>query len=336
MIATTPAQGNFLGTSVESTAAGSLSRQQPPSERDFELYLALIAEALSTRAAAARFGISQTRVLQVRDRVAQWLGAAPPPLGSLEPQRRVRLVGEAAMHRMEYLLSQMVEAWHASKGTTTKVRVGEGFNEVTTTCTTHGDIRYLIGASHLNSGALKLAEGLEAAVMRVEEASATHSLRTPQATPGTPQAAPGTPQRAFPTARDAATSPDGDCSRDEAAPAVVQLAPATQPDATGDEPEVCDEFAARRREFLAALDDDTTPVQPPRTDAGGMLLDEPDEEAAEEELSVLPLAAGAEAMSGVGGSAPSLTRRVSTGRPLSRKERRARKRLLAKLKRKAR
>jgi hypothetical protein len=66
-----------------------------------------------------------------------------------------------------------------------------------------------------------------------------------------------------------------------------------------------------------------------------MLLDEAEDCGAEEDLSLLPLAAGAEAMSGVGGSAPSLTRRVSTGRPLSRKERRARKRMLEKLRRKA-
>jgi hypothetical protein len=94
-----------------------------------------------------------------------------------------------------------------------------------------------------------------------------------------------------------------------------------QADARGDEPKTCDEFAERRREFLAALGDNTAPVQPPITDANGMQIVEPLEGERAEDLSLLPLAAGAEGL--------------AERRPLSRKERKARQRLLEKLRRKA-
>jgi len=169
MIATSGQQG---ASNRSRLAELPSTRQAPPSERDFELFFAVQAQCLSTRAAAERFGISQTRVLQVRDRVAEWLGGTLLPLRSLSVRQRVGVVGEMARHRIEFLLSQAVEAWHASKGTTTKVRVGESLNEVTTTYTTQGEIRYLIAASRLNEGTLKLAEGLEAALMKLESARA--------------------------------------------------------------------------------------------------------------------------------------------------------------------
>ena len=52
--------------------------QQPPSSRDFEVYQAVHAERLSTREAATRHGVSQTRVRQLVKRVAQWLSIVLP------------------------------------------------------------------------------------------------------------------------------------------------------------------------------------------------------------------------------------------------------------------
>ena len=320
MIAT-PVQNGAAGRSRTAELPGT---QTPPSERDFELFFALTAECLSTRTAAERFGISQTRVLQVRERVNEWLGTKPPPLVADTPRKRVIYAAHLARQRIEYLLTQAMEAWRGSQGTTTKVRSSDRFDEITTVTTSHGDIRYLYASIRLNEGALKLAEGLEAALARVDGLSAPH-------------AAPGTPQRAFP----AADSPEGDCSREERAEAGARLAPETQADANDDEPEAYDEFAERRREFLAALDDNTAPVQPPRTDANGMLVEESEEQEEAEDLSLLPMAAGAEGLAETplltrrASTNPSLTHRVSVSRPLSRKERRARQRMLQKLRRKA-
>src|SRR5687768_2246455 len=118
MIATLPQQG----TSSRSRIVEPPSvHQQPPSERDFELYLALVAECITTRAAAERFGISQTRVQQVRQRVAEWLGPLPMPSERLSPRQRVMLAGETGKQRIDFLTAQANEAWHASKGTTTRI-----------------------------------------------------------------------------------------------------------------------------------------------------------------------------------------------------------------------
>jgi hypothetical protein len=313
-------------------------RQQAPSERDFELFFALQARCLSTRAAAEQFGISQTRVLQVRDRVAEWLGTTLLPMrGNLSAGQRVQVIGEMARHRLEFLLSQAVEAWHASKGTTTKVRVGESLSEVTTTYTTQGDIRYLVGASRLNEGMLKLAEGVEAAMARLDT-QASGVCKHPDGVAIDKVEAHREADASRSPMAHASRSPSlvGDCSRDEGSEACSRLAAQTQPDANDDELETYDEFAERRREFLAALDDNTAPVQPPRTDANGMLIEESEEHAEAEDMSLLLMAAGAEGMAAPIGDAPSLTHRVSVARPLSRKERRARKRILEKLRRKAR
>jgi hypothetical protein len=163
MIATFSAQGNDLRT-----VAGSPSRQQPPSERDFELYLALVAESLSTREAAARFGISQTRVLQVRSRVVEWLGLAPPPLAGLPAHARLRVLGEAAKLRLDHLLATARESWESSKGTTTKIRAAGRFDEITTTTTSHGDVRYLALSMQLNLGYVKLLQAIELGAIKLQ------------------------------------------------------------------------------------------------------------------------------------------------------------------------
>lgn len=302
--------------------AEPLSRQQPPSERDFELYLALVAESLSTRAAAARFGISQTRVLQVRDRVADWLGMHPPPLARFAPHVRMRVLGEAARLRVDHLLAKASESWEASKGTTTKTRSSSRFEDITTTTTSHGDVRYLLLSLQLNLGSVKLQRAIEEGAIRLQSLASGQEHREGDAC-GAADNGGHLP------------SPEGECSRDAAPPEPAPVSLEAHDVANAETAKVCDGLAARRREFLAALEDNTTPVQPPRTDAGGMLLDEADEDAAEDELAVLPLAAGAQRLAESSQSS-SLTHWVSTGRPLTRKERRARKRLLAKLKRKAR
>ena len=110
------------------------------------------------------------------------------------------------------------------------------------------------------------------------------------------------------------------CSHNETVAGNGHPAVANAADATDCQDEVSGELENRRREFLAALHDDAAPVQPPFTDAGGMLLDSSEMETTNGHASATslldqPIAASA--------------------RPMSRKERRARQRLLERKLRKA-
>src|SRR5262245_6121178 len=76
--------------------AGQAKPELPPSERDFLVFEAVVVHGSSTRQAAAEFEISQTRVMQVRQHVAQWIAKAVPDGLDLTPQQRVRLAAHIA------------------------------------------------------------------------------------------------------------------------------------------------------------------------------------------------------------------------------------------------
>src|SRR5262245_56544613 len=61
----------------------------PPSERDFDVYRLVAVEGESTRAAAGQFGISQTRVIQIRKHVAEWIADELPWLATGTPAQRL-------------------------------------------------------------------------------------------------------------------------------------------------------------------------------------------------------------------------------------------------------
>ena len=75
----------------------------PPSERDFEVFETLTFHGENTRSTAELFGISQTRVLQIRDRVADWLGSCGPVMTRLPPEQRVHLAARMAELRLDFL-----------------------------------------------------------------------------------------------------------------------------------------------------------------------------------------------------------------------------------------
>ena len=276
---------------------GELLSPLPPSERDFQIFEFVEFAGASTREAAEAFGLSQTRIVQVRDRVAQWIVASVPLSLRLSPRERLALAYEIARGRLDYLYSQATEAWRSSH------REGS---------------RFLILAARITEHSARVSSVIERAVWAAEKAgvggqeSGVGDRREGKA-PAEPQVANG------------AAPPVGACSGETSAQQHLAEA-ANEPVAASHDDEVaCEEIEQRRRAFLAALDEDTSPVQPPRVDANGMLLEEATEQ---EELPVLRLAAGAE---GQAAGTPLLAR------PLSRKERRARQRELErKMRRKAR
>ena len=124
--------------------ASDFARRLPPKGRDFEAYRLTAVEGLSTREAAARMGLSQTRVVQLRDRVLTWLAAEMPCLESAPPEQRLAAAEYLAVERMEFLYGASVAAWRQSQGQeTVERRSGLTGDARTIIRTSHGNVRYL-------------------------------------------------------------------------------------------------------------------------------------------------------------------------------------------------
>ena len=94
---------------------GASTAEMPPSERDFLVFQAVAFGGTSTRQAAAEFGVSQTRIMQIRQHVAQWIARSVPEGLDLTPMQRLRLAAHIAEGRVDFLYSQAMDAWRASQ-----------------------------------------------------------------------------------------------------------------------------------------------------------------------------------------------------------------------------
>jgi len=83
----------------------------PPSGRDVELFRAVKFELTSTRAAAERFGISQTRVRQIVARVAKWVSASLPRQDEVQQAEELRLARLVAAERLQAMLENLMTMW---------------------------------------------------------------------------------------------------------------------------------------------------------------------------------------------------------------------------------
>jgi len=91
--------------------------QQPPSSRDFEVYQAVHVERSSTREAAARHKISQTRVRQLVNRVAQWLTVVLPQQADVAKETESRLAQHMTADQLHFVNQELMECWRASHNT---------------------------------------------------------------------------------------------------------------------------------------------------------------------------------------------------------------------------
>lgn len=89
----------------------------PPSARDFALQWAISFEGLSTWQAATRFGISQPRVRQILQRVADWTAEALPPQMDAEAEARLRYAEHLAADRLEHHYQETMGQWRATHQT---------------------------------------------------------------------------------------------------------------------------------------------------------------------------------------------------------------------------
>jgi hypothetical protein len=277
----------------------------PPTERDLQLYEAVAVVGLSSRTAAAVFGISQTRVLQVRQRMEEWIGRyVPRSVETLSPRERLIVAADLADRRSQMLFSEAMEAWRASQ---------DAARERCTANDRHigpsqGDPRYLAMAMRTNLHMLQVAGMAQRYLAKLEEEATDAAQAADPSDAPTAAAASDSSIDAIPLVRDCSLSAA------EQAAAPEELANADR--ATADEQAAYDEQEARRRAFLAAVEAETAPVQPPRTDLNGMLLEEEAGNAWTAESDQIEASDAA-----VATLAP-------PRRPLNRQERKARQRML--------
>ena len=281
----------------------------PPSERDFQVFELVAIDGASTRQAAAEFGVSQSRIVQIRRHVAEWMGAEVPPTPRLTPIQRLRVAAEIAERRADHLYSQAMEGWRASQQPQTSICRGSLGNETQTTRERNGECRYLLAAMRITERQMHLAGTIRKVMSDAEDGSRFNV-----------QGSKSGEQDADVGGEDAENPPVRACSHNEAVAANGHPAALASVDATDCQDEVSSELENRRREFLAALHNDAAPVHSLLADAGGMLLDS-------SEMQPINSHASTTALLDQPVAAPA--------RPLSRKERRARQRLLERKLRKA-
>jgi hypothetical protein len=312
----------------ESLLEGLAGGQQPlpPSDRDFEVFQWLALDGESSRATAEWFGISQTRVLQVRDRVAEWVAATVPASVRLSPARRVQLAARIAEMRLDNLYSRAVTAFRISQGEQRSTRTTPQGDTIVTAQESAGDIRYLAMAMQITDRTQALAvKAAEALGLRKDELGLGGWVSGDGGREGDASAEPRAEEARVQDSgfgvqdeQEVVNPPVGECSLDAAVAGNGHETCDSGSDTTDCQKETYSDFEDRRRAFLAALQDDTAPVQPPLTDGNRMLLEEP------EGVSPNGHSSGNSALLGKPAVAP-----------LNRKERRARQRMLERKLRKA-
>jgi hypothetical protein len=220
----------------------------PPGERDFLLFEALACEGLSTRQAAERFDISQTRVMQIRRHVAEWIARSVPEGLELTPRERLRLAAYIANGRVDSLYSEAMQAWRDSKAPATSVRNGQS-GEYHITRSSYGDPRYLLAASRLIERQMSLAGAAVRWFAQIEPSAPAQGAEQPM------------------------VPPIRDCSPETTEPTDAATVLPMTVVATPSDDTPSSELEERRQAFLSALADDSSPVHPPFTDDAGMLLD---------------------------------------------------------------
>jgi hypothetical protein len=198
-------------------------RELPPTGREFDVYRLVSVEGRTTREVAAAFSISQTRVVQLRNRVMEWMGRHVPPLPELTSEQRLKVAETLAFEQLQFLYEQAVGSWRASKGTEHSTRlVGtDPDDQVTIIRQSYGDVRYLAQAARISRAIAKqpaawmpspeldaeecgLGEGAFAAAPPRDVAPRTGTVQT-----ASPEAV---PQRAEARSPAAAHPPVVDCS----------------------------------------------------------------------------------------------------------------------------
>jgi hypothetical protein len=135
----------------------------PPSERDFEVYGLITVEGESTRTAARMMGISQTRVIQIRDQVAEWMASEVPHLAKATPAQRLAVGARIAHDRFDYLYAQAMQAWRDSKDLPAHIHDSQQHCSSRPARGSFGDPRYVMLAARIAMKTIGLQVAIEKA-----------------------------------------------------------------------------------------------------------------------------------------------------------------------------
>jgi hypothetical protein len=124
-------------------------RGLPPSERAFEVYRLIEVAGLSTRAVAQQVGLSQTRVVQLRESVEQWIGRQASASEGRTKEERLRAAEYKAGLRLDHLYALALEAFRQSQGPEATTEESLRGESVVRTRFSHGDTRYLAMAMRI-------------------------------------------------------------------------------------------------------------------------------------------------------------------------------------------
>jgi len=300
----------------------------PPSARDFQIYQRLQLDGASTRQAANDFSLSQTRIRQIVQHVAQWLAQSLPPSCEATDAAWLRLAQHIAADRLQLLYGEAMQGWRA----THQPKYAGLILRVTSA----------MGKMPVTSGALDalLADALEGplpdATMSREQTCSRSAAEVPVDEQSSTTAGPQTNPSDEPRSNSSfilnpssfISPPARDCSRAPSLKPTVAIAAAQLTAVTPSSPTLSADLlpaqSAARRAFLAPAHASgctgILPVQPfgaglptpPKpTTAGLPAATEPD--ASITELKITPQTLG-----------------FTTKKPLSRRDRRRRRRLAAK------
>ncbi len=202
----------------------SSKQQGPPSGRDFEVYRRVKIERATTRQAASEVHVSQTRVCQIVQRVADFMADVAPAIKEDERrEQRLSVAEQVASEQLGFIYGEAIDAWRASKGeVTTEREVSSPLQtgtKVRLTRISHGDCRYLSAASRAAVQGAKLPISLLGCG---ESEEAEHPPVVDCSTDGVEQAIGDD----LPLNADAATACEtGSCDASVAAESILPLAP---------------------------------------------------------------------------------------------------------------
>ena len=126
-------------------------RSLPPSERAFDIYRMIEVDGQSTRVVAQQVGLSQTRVVQLRDSVECWMACQPTATTALSKQQRLQAAEYKAGLRLDHLYSLALEAFRQSQGFEATSEESPGGKRVVKTRYSHGNTRYLSMAMRVSA-----------------------------------------------------------------------------------------------------------------------------------------------------------------------------------------
>jgi hypothetical protein len=115
--------------------------EQLPSGRDWSVYQAVRVEQWTTRVAAEEFGLSQTRVCQIVQRVAAFIAEAVPVPSKEGEARQVAVGRQLAADRIDYLYGEALRCFRISQS-----NKSEGCKPGRRN---FGEARYLLAAARL-------------------------------------------------------------------------------------------------------------------------------------------------------------------------------------------